>query len=474
LFDEDLIGPRPGLVDPTPGALPTPRTDDETPGVVDDLFGAAGPGHAPAAGSSLLPRPAGGGGLSPAVAELPYGLDWMAGAPPGFDGPAAGDLPDDLSLTVPTVYWMGDEDWDREDRDDRPGLVPVEGGLPLLYRGKSHLVFGAGTGKSWFVLSCVAQVLRAGQKVLYLGYEMNRAQVKARLRALGVTREQAAGLAYWRVTGGFSGDQLRALGLLTGVYRFALVALDSVSKAMATLNLNENRDRDYQQFDDAFVIPLTFRDITVLMIDHAGHDQGGKSPRRVSGKRDVVSGASYHFTVKPANIWTRDRDGQAEVTVQEDRGGYRAPGSIAAVMRVAVHDGGARLDIRLQTPTAATGQATATAPRGRTPFDYADGIVRHLEGRASGTDSGKGITERAGLGRNTAVREALQYLVAQGYVEAVPGRGGGMDYRLAAGRTYRGADDPNSDTFTPASVRQQVWTWSTSRWSTPPSTTSSP
>jgi hypothetical protein len=102
--------------------------------------------------------------LSPAVAELLYGLDWMAGAPPGFDGPEADDLPDDLKLTAPVVYWMGDDDWDRDDPDDMPDLVPVEGGLPLLYHGKSHLVFGAGgTGKTWFVLYCIAaRTRRAG------------------------------------------------------------------------------------------------------------------------------------------------------------------------------------------------------------------------------------------------------------------------------------------------------------------------
>jgi hypothetical protein len=62
VFDDELIGPRAGLLYPTPGALPTPGADDEAPGAVDDLFSAASPGHAPAAVSSLLPLPAAGAG----------------------------------------------------------------------------------------------------------------------------------------------------------------------------------------------------------------------------------------------------------------------------------------------------------------------------------------------------------------------------------------------------------------------------
>ena len=361
-------------------------------------------------------------------------VDWVAGATPDFDGPQADAEQPDLELSVPLVYWMGGQDWDSEDdEDEAPDLIEVEDGMPLLYRGKSHLVFGAGgSGKSWFVLHCVAQTLSSGGKVLYIDYEMNRGQVKARLKALGVTREQAAGLAYWRVTGGFRGDQLAALGWLVGMYRFELVTLDSVSKALSTLDLDESGNKDYHRFDDTVIVPLTYRDLTVLMIDHTGNDHpvGGslKRPRGASGKRDSVSGASYWFTVADKDAWTRSRDGKARLLVQKDRGGHRASGELAAVMHVSVHEHGKKLDISLRADPDVEQTTQNGAPQRRSLSDYADkvrGYLHHV-----GEASGKDITERARLGRAAAVRDALRYLLETGQIEELPGKGGGRNYRL--------------------------------------------
>lgn len=43
-----------------------------------------------------------------------------------------------------------DADWDDETPMVEPTLMPVDGGLPLLYAGESHMVYGqGGEGKSW-------------------------------------------------------------------------------------------------------------------------------------------------------------------------------------------------------------------------------------------------------------------------------------------------------------------------------------
>lgn len=240
-------------------------------------------------------------------------------------------------LSRPTFL---DTDWDEDTPQATPTLLPVDGGIPLLYPGESHYLYGrGGSGKSWMCYVAAREVSRAGGVTLIVDYESNRSTVKSRMKALGVTREEAGRIAYWKITGSLNPKTEAGAAFQAWVIenKPSMVVLDSVSRALSYLGLEENLNSDYAAFDRMVVQPLTLLGVTTLMIDHIGHDndRGGiPAPRGASGKLDHISGAMYFFRTTQA--WSRAESGSAVILCVKDREGSRKYGEVAANVTVDV------------------------------------------------------------------------------------------------------------------------------------------
>jgi DNA-binding transcriptional ArsR family regulator len=344
-----------------------------------------------------------------------------------------------------------DEDWDVETPPVEPMFVSVLNGLPLLYAGESHMLYGeGGSGKSWFAYHAAAEVAASGAVVVLIDYESNRRTVRERLKALGVTREVAGRIAHWKTSANLmSGREGRtALDAWLAQHRPALIVLDSVAKSMAASSLSENDPGEYIRWQQQVVEPWTSRHITSLLIDHTGH-QGGNRPgsgrpaaRGASSKKDQVSGASYFFEVK--THWTRYNSGEAMLTTTKDREGHRKAWSPAATMTVHVADHGRSVTVCLTAPTTQQTQAAASPPH----LAYMAEVYALLSDNTASPLTGNKVAEHfQGLNKSKGTAShALKALVAEGYVEASePGLRGAIYYRAV--KPYLKAPDELSELF---------------------------
>lgn len=356
---------------------------------------------------------------------------------PEFIAPRASLLETAPRPTGDTFPEFLSDGWDDNTPPVKPTLVAVEGGLPLLYAGESHLLYGeSGKGKSFLAYFAAAQVAAAGGIVVLIDRESNRRTVRDRLKALGVNRAQAGRIAYWKPSGSLMPDQPARSQLDTWLARYdvELVILDSVSKDLAAAGLGENDPGEYVRWQQHVVEPWTTRRITSLLIDHVGH-QGSQrlaAPRGASSKKDQVSGMALFF--RSVKQFTRDSSGRAELVCAKDREGYREDGKVVAVMHVEVADGGESVTIRLTAPDGQESEA-ARAPQVDSDAEYrklvTDLLLEHHHDPLTGNQL---ATRVKGLPGRSAIPAArvLKSLVAEGLVSAsAPGLRGAIHYRLA-------------------------------------------
>ncbi|HNC95683.1 MAG TPA: AAA family ATPase, partial [Myxococcota bacterium] len=272
-------------------------------------------------------------------------------------------------------------------------------------------------------------VARAGGVTLLMDYESNRRTVKTRMKAMGVEKGDAGRVAYWKVGGSLAPRTETASAFRDWVleHRPQLVVLDSVSRAMSYMGLDENSNSDYATFDRVFAQPLVALGVTVLMIDHIGHDspdrRGTPKPRGASNKTDHISGAMFFFRATEA--WSRHRSGGGELVCVKDREGERAEGDVVADVVVTVAEGASpSVVFELVAPNVDAARREAEVVE--LPEWDMEKVSRFLEDfpeasftvstlRQSKKDGGAGVS-----GRN--YQAVLEHLLAAGRVRKVGGR----------------------------------------------------
>lgn len=353
-------------------------------------------------------------------------------------------------MKVELPSFMGD-DWDDEDEDDDvvPTLLEVALGCPLIYPGRSHYLAGTGgDGKTWTMQHALAETVKQNPDVCvaFVDYEDDRRSFRKRLKALGILKEEASRIAYWKVDQSIMRGTTLGQAWLGWCYAFrpVLVVIDSVSKACAAAGLDDESNPQFQSWDNGVIVPLTMLGIATMRIDHTGHDDDGgfgtsrkkTRARGASSKKDAVSGASYlHETTEP---WSKESNGKARWVVIKDRHGTRKKNEVACEIDVAVLDGGR--DVKLVFKVSAAPSETSTNPIRRTW--YMEAISKQLE---LTPNLSKGQIEKT-IGKNAGyVREALAMLVREGYVVTQPGSRNATLHKISA--QYRQDTDPLSETF---------------------------
>lgn len=365
------------------------------------------------------------------------------GNPISFPEYVAGDQsprPRPVSDPVSGVPSFLADDWDDETPPVEPELLCVEGGKPLLYAGESHAIFGpGGEGKSWTTQHLAAETLRNDPTaiVVFVDYESNRRTLKERMKALGVDKEQAKRLGYWSTSESLMKASPSGRRWLNWVdaHKPSLVIIDSVAKACAAAQLNDESNPEFQAWDNGVIMPLTERRITSVRIDHTGNDSalGGKAQRErgASSKQQTVSGASYRFELISA--WTRTSSGSAKLIPTKDREGHRKKGEVAALMHVAVANNGAQVEIRLTAPDPMPrnddGSARFTV--------YMEKVSKLLEDSEKPMSKGQ-LEKAAGMGA-AYCREAIERLAREGFIQQSQS---GQTILNRSLKPYRQAADP--------------------------------
>ncbi len=296
---------------------------------------------------------------------------------------------------------------------EMPTVGPVWGGGgahpgALFYRAKVNGLAGeSGAGKSWVAMLAAHFELKAGQSVLYLDFEDDRAAVIGRFRTLGTPVEDVVrGLIYVHPDEPLKPPDRAALALLMAEREPSLVVVDSSGEALALFGKNPNADEDVAEF--MRTVPRWLARMpcrpAVVLLDHQtkADDSGGLWPIGSQRKRAAISGAQY--VLRGVDAFDRDTSGHSTIVCAKDRPGNFLKDSKVAQLVVTAHagvDGESAFTLAAVVETAEDRKKAKRAKSDR----LTDAVVRavaDLGGAASqnkiaehlkGTENGLGVSK---------------------------------------------------------------------------------
>ncbi|WP_428338793.1 AAA family ATPase [Mycobacterium sp.] len=207
-----------------------------------------------------------------------------------------------------------------------PTILARSDGNCLFYRGKVHSVHGESeSGKSWLAQCATAEVLLAGESVLYLDFEDDAGPVAERLIRLGVPIEvvdNSAVYAYVHPEAPPKADieQAAFTALLSGVYSLAVI--DGVTDSMGLFGLSGKDADDVAQW--LRLLPKAIARETgaaVVLVDHVAKDTNTRGRFALGSQHKMagLSGAAY--LVEMEQPFAVGQAGAASVRVGKDRPG---------------------------------------------------------------------------------------------------------------------------------------------------------
>ena len=353
------------------------------------------------------------------------------GAPHSSGEPTDDDLASDDWSTISLVE-IAAKIRDGTFKPTMPTVLEVNDSLPLFYPKRINSLFGeSGGGKSWIALAAVAEVVRKGQRALFIDYEDDPGGIAERLVLLDLTDEEVALVDYRNPTTGI-GMGIEQLEREAEANTYALIVIDSTGEAMAAGGIDSNADADVARW---FAVVKHLARLpggpAVIVLDHVPKAADAPSNFAIGSqrKRAAVTGAAYRVdTLKePA----KGRDGRLKLTVAKDRAGNRPKGATAAIVDVHTEDQRLRFELHLTDA-----QAAEAAGQKFRPTVYMERLSRWLEDNPHST-------KRAVIAGTTGKREVLEIgldaLVDEGFVKIEPGAHGAL--RCTVVRMFRELDD---------------------------------
>ncbi|MGE5694990.1 MAG: bifunctional DNA primase/polymerase [Candidatus Sericytochromatia bacterium] len=356
----------------------------------------------------------------------------------GGDGPQLSVGVDDVAPRDRTSWWPLDL---AEILAGRGGEPPpthlVRGdGERLFYAGRVNGLLGESeSGKSWLALAAVAQVLAAGEPVLYLDFEDVAPAVVARLRALGVTDEQLVAFRYAGPDETLHASAAADLRETLALHRPSVIVVDGVNAAMTLFGLDLHSNGDATRFAQLFLKPLAATGATVIYLDHVPKtkDNRGKGGIGAQAKRAMTTGCA--LLVEVIEPFARGKSGKLRLLVDKDRPGY-----VRSVSADASYVGTAVL-----TSDPATGDVEIVIHAPRAAEEAEADVMAKVCLFLSRQDDvmNQGDIRAAVGGNHKKVDAALNRLVQGHYISESRGRRGAKLYRFL--RMYHPVNDLAGD-----------------------------
>jgi hypothetical protein len=347
---------------------------------------------------------------------------------------------------------MASDFWDTELVVAKLVYLPVEGSdLPLIYRGKSHAFIGEpGRGKSMLLQHLHVKEAAAGRCSLFIDLEKDFGHFRERIRALGATKESAARIGYWRLSGAITRESLDAIAGFARQWGVEVVTLDSVGRALSRAGLTENDNDHVRTWFDGVVAPMERGGLTVVLVDHMkkpddsrGNRGGspsaaGRYAKGAGAKLDVITGAAYGVSfTKP---FSRSKPGMATLVTAKDNNGSRHEGEIAAEVSVTPSDEGRSIEMVLR----AVVQPVNDAGEFRPTF-YMQKVSEHLAKAAEPVSISS--IKRALGGKSEWVGIAVERLVDEGFATQEPGPRGAKLITHVRAFEQNGEEQQNGNPF---------------------------
>jgi putative DNA primase/helicase len=319
-----------------------------------------------------------------------------------------------------------------------PSILANEQGQGLLYPGKRHLLAGEPeTLKTLCMQIAAVQVLRDGGQVAWFDYDgMGRGELLRRLREVGATEQDLAGLGYVDIDEAIDSHGIGWFEQEYGPLDLGLVVIDAYDPALVAHGYNPHTGADIEAFLQRHVNPFHRAGAAVVILDHLV-----KNPE----SRGMYSGGSYRKTAA-ADVSLRMEHvgssrlsiatpGSIRVRVLKDRPGrlHRGSGGAAALHFTPLGEGRIGWTIEFSDPNAPV--------KPFRPTQLMENVSIFVE--QATTPPGVNDIKSGVKGKDKAVNLALQTLTAEGYVTVTTGPRNGKLHTSA--KPYRQADDPLSD-----------------------------
>lgn len=320
--------------------------------------------------------------------------------------------------------------WQRIDLRTYIGLPPE---LPdiggFFYPGRRHLISGPGEAmKTWLCLIAAVAEVKESRGVIWADLDgMGPREIASRLVALGVNEDAIAEFIYFPdAQGGLGSAELRGLTAWATGSGCRLFVADAFTGFLVRHGLDGDRgpdvERAWQLLD-----PFLEQGIAVALIDHVVKNPDNRRGQAIGSERKGTA-AHLHFDLRPLETLSRGGMGRSRIGVSRDRGAYFPRPSAGNLVLCSDPDSGS-ITWALEPPRA---DGDSFRPTG-----YMEKVSRYVE---ANPEAKTGEVERNVDGKTDYIRNALDVLVQEGYVDRTHGARGALLHTSL--RPYReGADD---------------------------------
>lgn len=343
-----------------------------------------------------------------------------------------------------TSWWPRDLARVLSGHDDDPTAQPAflarADGQQLFYPGRINGLLGASeSGKSWLAIEATRQALAAGHTVHYFDFEDSPIGLVGRLRTIGIPDDHLQRFAY---IGPEEALTAAAAADLTETLRAQpdLIILDGFNAAMTLLGLELESNSDATRFAQLLLKPLAATGAAVVTVDHLPKNKENRGPGGIGAQAKRAMASGCLITVEVLTPPAPGQTGKLHLTVDKDRpGAVRGASTGARNVGTAVltsDPGTGDLSITIETPERSVNDAGKFRPTT---------LMQHVSDFLA-TMPGEWVTRRSieaeVRGRGTAVRDACDRLVEEGFAERRPGDRGAVLHR------HLKAFNPETDTLT--------------------------
>ncbi len=291
-------------------------------------------------------------------------------------------------------------------------------GAGLFYPGRLNGVFGRfGSAKSYVAAVVAVQEISLGGTVVWVDFEDNATGMTQRLIELGADRTDVVdSFRYLNPDEALNPKGRTAFVDWVSASQPTLAVADSVGEWLSLQGANPNADDEVAAFLKAHLAPLTECGAAVVLIDHVPHDT--KDPLRAIGsqrKMTAVTGVALH--VQMVREMGKDRSGMARLKSAKDRLGTYPRGTVVAELTIdaTIMPYGVEL-------------AAPAEPSQWKPTVLMERVSTLLASQPDGL-SKRAVRERVD-GKAGYVDQALEHLIAEGYVSVEPGARGAHIHKL--------------------------------------------